>query len=112
MGTDLLLMGAYRFKKYIALDFGGAFAKLKNIVSGYCNGIVAPPRSIKKDLTQQECAFHPLAARVLNLDCANRIMGKQMHHSVSRRDFLKLSAGVVEATPHDMGRATLSNPLI
>lgn len=40
MGTDLLLMGAYRFKKYIALDFGGAFAKLKNIVSGYCNGIV------------------------------------------------------------------------
>lgn len=62
MGTDLLLMGAHRLKKYIALDFGGAFAKLKNIVSGYCSGIVAPPRSIKKGLTQQECAFYPLVA--------------------------------------------------
>jgi hypothetical protein len=40
VGTDLLLMGTYRFNKYLALDFGGAFARLKDSVSGYSNGIV------------------------------------------------------------------------
>ena len=40
VGTDFLLMGTYRFNKYLALDFGGAFAKLKDSVSGYSNGIV------------------------------------------------------------------------
>ena len=40
LGTDLLLMGTYRLNKYLALDFGGAFAKLKDSVSGYSNGIV------------------------------------------------------------------------
>lgn len=40
VGTDWLLMGTYRFNKYLALDFGGAFAKLKDSLSGYSNGIV------------------------------------------------------------------------
>lgn len=40
VGTDWLLMGTYRFNKYLALDFGGAYAKLKDSVSGYSNGIV------------------------------------------------------------------------
>lgn len=40
VGTDFLLMGTYRFNKYLALNFGGAYAKLKDSVSGYSNGIV------------------------------------------------------------------------
>lgn len=39
-GTDFLLMGTYRFNKYLALDFGGAYAKLKDSVSGYSNGAI------------------------------------------------------------------------
>lgn len=40
VGTDFLLMGTYRFNKYLSLDFGGAYAKLEDSVSGYSNGIV------------------------------------------------------------------------
>ena len=40
VGTDWLLMGTYRFNNYLVLDFGGAFAKLKDSLSGYGNGIV------------------------------------------------------------------------
>lgn len=40
VGTDLLLMGTYRFDKFLALNFGFAYAKLKDGVSGYSNGII------------------------------------------------------------------------
>jgi len=40
VGTDLLLMGTYRFTKILALDFGGAYAKLRDGVSGYSNGVI------------------------------------------------------------------------
>lgn len=40
VGADFLLMGTYRFNNYLALDFGGAYARLEDSVSGYSNGII------------------------------------------------------------------------
>jgi hypothetical protein len=40
VGSDFLLMGTYRFNKFLALDFGAGYAKLKDSVSGYSNGII------------------------------------------------------------------------
>ncbi len=40
VGTDFLLMGNYRFNKFLALDFGAAVANLKDGVSGYSNGVI------------------------------------------------------------------------
>lgn len=40
VGTDYLLMGNYRFNKFLALDFGAAVAKLKDGVSGYSKGVI------------------------------------------------------------------------
>lgn len=40
VGSDLLLMGTYHFNQVLALNFGWAYAKLKDSVSGYANGIV------------------------------------------------------------------------
>lgn len=40
VGYDIIAMGTYRFNKYLAVDFGGAFASLEDSVSQYYNGIV------------------------------------------------------------------------
>lgn len=40
VGTDLILMGTYRFNKLLALDFGAVAARLKDGLSGYSNGII------------------------------------------------------------------------
>jgi hypothetical protein len=39
VGTDFLLMATYRFNRVLALDFGAGFARLKDSVSGYPNGV-------------------------------------------------------------------------
>ena len=39
VGIDLLGMGTYRFTKELALDFGVAYASLKDSVSGYFQGV-------------------------------------------------------------------------
>jgi hypothetical protein len=39
VGTDVLLMGTYRFSKELALDFGVDRAKIKDAASGYSNGV-------------------------------------------------------------------------
>lgn len=40
VGTDLILMGTYRFTKVLALNFGVDSARLKDGVSGYSNGVI------------------------------------------------------------------------
>ncbi len=39
VGYDLLAMGTYRFTKFLALDFGVAYAKLNDSVSGYFQSV-------------------------------------------------------------------------
>lgn len=40
VGTDFLAMGTYRFNRVLALDFGFAYARLKDALSGYSNGVI------------------------------------------------------------------------
>lgn len=40
VGTDLLLMGTYRLHRFLSLDFGAAYARLKDALSGYSNGVI------------------------------------------------------------------------
>lgn len=40
VGVDLLAMGTYHFNEILALDFGAAYARLKDSVSGYSNGVI------------------------------------------------------------------------
>ena len=40
VGLDFLAMGTYRFNEILALDFGGAYARLGDSVSGYSNGVI------------------------------------------------------------------------
>jgi hypothetical protein len=42
VGADLLAMGTYQFNKVLALDIGGAYAKLEDSVSGYFQGVQNP----------------------------------------------------------------------
>ncbi|NCF17812.1 MAG: hypothetical protein GWP63_06190 [Haliea sp.] len=39
VGTDFLAMGTYRFNRYFVLDAGMAYARLKDSVSGYFQGV-------------------------------------------------------------------------
>jgi hypothetical protein len=40
VGIDLLAMGTYHFNDVLALDFGGAYARLRDSVSGYSSGVI------------------------------------------------------------------------
>lgn len=40
VGIDLMVMGSYQLHKYLALDFGAAFARVEDAVSGYSNGVI------------------------------------------------------------------------
>ncbi len=40
VGSDLLLMGTYRFNKILVLDFGAGHAQLKDALSGYAQGVI------------------------------------------------------------------------
>lgn len=39
VGVDFLLMATYRFNRVLALDLGGAFARIEDTASGYPNGL-------------------------------------------------------------------------
>jgi hypothetical protein len=39
VGGDFLAMGTYHFNSFLALDFGAAYARLGDSVSGYPNGV-------------------------------------------------------------------------
>ena len=41
VGLDALSMLTYRFNRYLALDMGAAYAKVKDGASGYANGVAA-----------------------------------------------------------------------
>jgi hypothetical protein len=62
----------------VVLDIGGAFAKLKNSVSGYSNGIVGST-AFNQGIgggAQQECLVHALVGRVKKFDRANTTLRK------------------------------------
>lgn len=40
VGFDFLAMGTFRFNQILALDFGVAYARLEDSVSGYANGVI------------------------------------------------------------------------
>ena len=40
VGLDFLAMGTYHFNEVLGLDFGAAYAKLEDSVSGYSNGVI------------------------------------------------------------------------
>jgi hypothetical protein len=40
VGIDLLAMGTYHFNEILALDFGAAYARLRDSVSGYSGGVI------------------------------------------------------------------------
>jgi hypothetical protein len=40
VGIDALAMGTYHFNEILALDFGVAYARLRDSVSGYSNGVI------------------------------------------------------------------------
>ncbi len=40
LGADFLAMGTYHFNEILALDFGAAYARLEDGVSGYSNGVI------------------------------------------------------------------------
>lgn len=40
VGLDLLAMGTYHFNRVLGLDFGVAYARLEDGVSGYSNGVI------------------------------------------------------------------------
>jgi hypothetical protein len=40
VGIDTLAMGTYHFNEVLALDFGAAYARLSDSVSGYSNGVI------------------------------------------------------------------------
>jgi hypothetical protein len=40
VGADFLAMATYRFTSFLALDLGGAYARLEDGLSGYSNGVI------------------------------------------------------------------------